>query len=400
MKPINIFIYLNLMLGILSACKQSSVKDKQVEKPKQEEAEAHADPIVHITADQIKAVGIQLGPVERKELSATIRANGSLKVPKTHKGYVTTLYGGTIRQIHTLSGQYVRRGQLIATLANPQFVQIQEEYLTTLSRLTYAEQEVDRQQSLQEGGAGATKNLQNAKAELSSLKARTASLAQQIRLAGIEPSSISADNLRGTLSIVSPIDGVIGEIIGQIGSYIEPSSPIAEVIDNASLHLDLNIYEQDLPKIKVGQTIHFRLTNSPKREYDARVHTIGSTFEANSRTIAVHCDLVGDKTGFIDGMNITGVVSLGEELLPAVPDAAIVHADGKDYIFVQQDLGHDHEDEWEFVPVEVIRGTSQLGYTAITPLAELAEDAVIVLKGAFFVNARLRESDADHGHVH
>lgn len=398
MKPI--IIYLSLILGILSACQQRPNVQQERENPNQEEAESHDDPIVHITAEQIKAVGIQLGPIEYKELSSTIRANGSLKVPKTHKGYVTTLYGGTIRQIHTLPGQYVRRGQLIATLANPQFVQIQEEYLTTLSRLTYAQQEVNRQQTLQEGGAGATKNLQNAKAELSSLKARTASLAQQIRLAGIDPSSISADNLRGTLSIVSPIDGVIGEVIGQIGSYIEPSSPIAEVIDNASLHLDLNIYEQDLPKIKVGQTIHFRLTNSQNREYDARVNTIGSTFEANSRTIAVHCDLVGDKTGFIDGMNITGVISLGEELLPAVPDAAVVHADGKDYIFVQRDMGHSHEDEWEFAPVEVIRGTSQLGYTAITPLEDLEEGAVIVLRGAFFVNARLREADADHGHAH
>lgn len=395
----SIYSYIALVCGVLHfvACSSSS---NQAEEDHNDSNETHEVAVAHITQEQLTAAGITLGHVEQKELSATIRANGSLKVPKTHKGFVTTLYGGTIRQIHTLPGQYVRKGQVIATLANPQFVQLQEEYLTTRSRMLYAQQEVARQEALQESGAGATKSLQSAKAELNTHKARSASLAQQLRLAGIAPEQISAENIRSTLSILSPINGVIGEILGQIGSYIEPSSPIAEVIDNASLHLDLNIYEQDLPKIRVGQTIHFKLTNNPNREYDAEVHTIGSTFEPDSRTIAVHCDLLGDKSGFIDGMNITGIISLGEELLPAVPDEAIVHSDGKDYIFVQHDSGHNHEGTFEFKPVEIIRGTSQLGYTAITPVGALEPEAIVVLKGAFFVNARLKEADADHGHAH
>lgn len=397
MKPIHICIALFLGLAFLYSCSRTGKDTTQVHV---DSNALHQEAVAHITLAQMKAAGITLGRVEHKELSSTIRANGSLKVPKTHKGYVTTLYGGCIQRIHTLPGEYVRRGQLIATLANPQFVQLQEDYLSTHSKLVYAEQELERQQMLQSSGAGAGRQLQSAEAEIGGLRARYASLAQQLRLAGVEPNSISAGNIRPTLSVLSPIDGVIGEILGQIGSYVEPSSPIAEVIDNASLHLDLNIYEQDLPKIKVGQTIHFKLTNNPNREYDAKVHTIGSTFEPDSRTIAVHCDLLGDKGGFIDGMNITGIVSLGEELLPSVPDEAIVHTDGKDYIFVQQDSGHDHEDELEFVPVEIIRGTSQLGYTAITPLVELPSGAVVVLRGAFFVNARLREADAEAGHAH
>ncbi|MDO4707858.1 MAG: efflux RND transporter periplasmic adaptor subunit [Porphyromonadaceae bacterium] len=381
----------------LLAC---SSQPKHLQEDQHDLNKEHSEAVAHITKEQLRAAGIVLGYVERKELSATIRANGSLKVPQTHKGYVTTLYGGSIQKLYTTPGQFVRKGQLIATLANPEFVRLQEDYLTTSSRLLYALQEADRQQTLVASEAGARKQLQLAESELSSLKARRASLEYQLRLAGVDPSGISAENIRPILAVLSPINGVIGEVLGQIGSYIEPAKPIAEVIDNASLHLDLNIYEQDLPKIRVGQTIHFRLTNNPNREYDAVVHTIGSTFEPDSRTIAVHCDLIGAKEGFIDGMNITGIISLGEELLLAVPDEAIVHTDGKDYIYVQQDSGHDHEDTFEFVPIEVLRGTSQLGYTAITPIDELANDATVVLKGAFFVNAQLRTSDAEHAHVH
>lgn len=396
----SIYLYITIVIGgmLFVSCSSNSTL---AEKQHTDHNETHEITVAHITQEQLAAVGITLGRIEKKELSATIRANGSLKVPKTHKGFVTTLYGGTILKIYTLPGQYVRKGQIIATLANPQFVQLQEEYLTSCSRMLYAQQEMERQEALQVSGAGAAKGLQSAKTELIALKARNASLAHQLRLAGIDPEQITVDNIRSTLSVFSPINGVIGEILGQIGSYIEPSLPIAEVIDNASLHLDLNIYEQDLPKIRVGQTIHFKLTNNPNREYDAEVHTIGSTFEPDSRTIAVHCDLLGDKSSFIDGMNITGIISLGEELLPAVPDEAIVHSDGKDYIFVQYNSEHNHEGIFEFKPMEIIRGTSQLGYTAITPIDELAPEALIVLKGAFFVNARLKEADADdHGHAH
>lgn len=394
-------LYRNLLtlalLPLLGAC---TTEQKHSQDEEHDHAAEHSEAVAHITTEQLRAAGIVLGSVERKELSAAIRANGSLKVPQTHKGYVTTLYGGSIQKIHTMPGQYVRKGQLIATLANPEFVRLQEEYITTKGKLLYARQEAERQRTLDAEGAGAKKYLQQAEAELAALRARRTSLEQQLRLAGIEPNQITAESIRSTLAVLSPISGVIGEVLGQIGSYIEPATPIAEVIDNASLHLDLNIYEQDLPKIRVGQTIHFKLTNNPNKEYDAEVHTIGSTFEPDSRTIAVHCDLLGEKSGFIDGMNITGIISLGEELLPAVPNEAIVHTDGKDYIYIQQESEHDHEDTLEFVPVEILRGTSQLGYTAITPVGELPDDATVVLKGAFFVNAQLRAGEAEHAHAH
>ena len=84
--------------------------------------------------------------------------------------------------------------------------------------------------------------------------------------------------------------------------------------------------------LKVGQTIHFTLTNNPTTENDAIVFSIGNAFENDSKTIPVHCNVKGNKTGLIDGMNITGIVSLNNVTTPAVPTDAIVEADGKYYI--------------------------------------------------------------------
>ena len=134
--------------------------------------------IATLTQEQIKAVGITLGKVENKELTATIKANGMLKVPNNNKANATSLYGGVIKTLNVQIGDYVKKGQVIATIANPQFIQLQEEYLTIGSKITFAEQEVQRQNELNAGNAGALKNLQNATAELNTLRTRKASLQQ------------------------------------------------------------------------------------------------------------------------------------------------------------------------------------------------------------------------------
>lgn len=390
------------------------------EEPKKEEAHEEETPtIATLTEEQIKTVGIQLGTIEQKELTAKIRANGLLKVPNNNKANATSLYGGVIKTLKVQIGDYVKKGQVIATIANPQFIQLQEEYLSTASRITFAEQELARQKELNQGNAGAGKNLQSATAELNSLRTRRASLQQQIQLIGINPSSVSNSNLRSALVVTSPLNGTVSNVFAKIGSYADVSSPVIEIVDNSSLHLDLQVFEKDLPQVKVGQTIHFTITNNPSTEYDATVFSIGSSFENDSKTIAVHCRVNGNKKGLIDGMNITGIVSLSNVTTPAVPNEAVVNADGKYYIFVQTDKkaeehheegeeAHEHREGEEkehsedktsmnFEKIEVLKGVSDMGYTAINFVNEISANAKIVVKGAFFVNAKLSNTG---GHEH
>ena len=96
----------------------------------------------------MKSVGVALGNVEMKELTSTIKANGLLSVPNSNKATITSLYGGIIKTINIQVGSIVKKGQVIATIANPEYIQLQEDYLTTNSRITYAEQEYRRQREL------------------------------------------------------------------------------------------------------------------------------------------------------------------------------------------------------------------------------------------------------------
>ncbi|QIY92738.1 efflux RND transporter periplasmic adaptor subunit [Chryseobacterium gallinarum] len=409
MKPSYNTISLILIAFLITGCgKKEAPEEKAPEKTEQKEKpkeEAH-ETIASLTEEQMKSVGVALGSVEMKELTSTIKANGLLSVPNSNKATITSLYGGIIKTLNIQVGSVVKKGQVIATIANPEYIQLQEDYLTTSSRITYAEQEYRRQRELFDNDAGAKKNLQSADAELKTLRTKRASLLKQLQMMGINPGKVNNGNMKSGLVITSPISGTISSITAQIGSYVDISSPVATVIDNGSIHLDLQVFEKDLPKMRVGQIVHFKLTNNPETEYDARIYSIGSSFENESKTISMHCEVTGNKTGLIDGMNITGIVSLDKSTTPAVPTEAIVEADGKYYVFVQADQKKEeqhkeneksHPKTMNFEKIEVVKGTTDMGYTAITPIGEIPADAKIVVKGAFFVNAKLVNA-GEHEH--
>ena len=402
----NIIILILLTL-FLASCEKSEKSERSMEKTEEQSGHESSE-LAELTQEQMDAVGISLGQIEMKELISIVKANGALSVPNNNKASATSLYGGVIKTLNVQVGDYVKKGQVIATIANPEFIQLQEDYLTIGNRIIFAEQEYKRQRELFDNDAGAKKNLQNADAELKTLRTKRASLQRQIQMMGISPGSVSNKNLRSGLAVTAPISGTISTILLQIGSYIDVSSPVAEIVDNSSLHLDLQVFEKDLPLIKVGQKIHFTLTNNPVVEYDAEVYSIGTAFENQSKTIPIHCKVKGNKNGLIDGMNATAVVSLDNKLMSAVPNTAITSADGKDYIFLVSDKkAENHKDvkseekhnekTINFERIEVVKGTTEMGYTAITPVKSIPESAKIATKGAFFINAKLTNS-GEHEH--
>jgi len=363
-----------------------------------------------LTEEQIKSIGIVLGTIEEKQLTSALKTNGVLKVPNQNKASINSLYSGVIKSLLVQPGNYVRKGQTIATVANPEFIQAQSDYLNVSAKIGLAELEVKRQKELNAGNAGALKNLQTAETELRTLRTAKSTLEQQIRLMGINPEKLSNGKLVSVLAITSPISGVVSSVKVELGRYVDVTTPVAEIVDNSRLHLDLFVYEKDLPNLKNNQTIHFTITNNPGKEYDAKIFSLGSSFEGESKAVAVHAMVEGNKTDLIDGMNVTAVISLNQVTVPAVPNDAIVTVNGQDYIFVLVDKHKGEERSGDgkdsikndikesanqeekgilFERVPVAKGSTDVGYTEITLLKEIPKDATIVVKGAFFVSAKM-----------
>ena len=394
MKVLATIWFASLML-LLGACKDQATTKEEHSEETEEHEEGNS---VSLTKVQIQTADIQLGSIEMKNLTSSISVNGTLAVPNQNKALVTSLAGGVLRSLRIQPGDFVRKGQVIGTIANAELSGIQQQLMSIKSQLTLAEQEQKRQKELVAGNAAPLKNLQKAEAELSSLRAQKNALQQQLSTLGV----VASGDFSSTLSIVAPISGTISEITAQIGSKIDASTPIAQIINNSELHLDLFVYEKDLPKVQPGQTIHFTLTNNPGKEYDATIYSIGTAFANESKSIPIHAKVVNDKQGLIEGMSVTAAISLGENVYPAVPDEAIVNNGGKDYIFVleehnEKDPKEEHADEIHFERVQIIRGASDVGYTEIKSVDAIPKEAKIATKGAFFLMAKMTNSG---GHDH
>lgn len=393
------FLFILSLTGLLLAC--GSKKEEPVKE--EEHHETTGSNIVEITKRQMLTVGIETDTIQNKNLTTAIKANGMLTVPNQNKALVTSVTNGVIKTLTVQPGNYVNKGQVIATIVNPNITGIQQELQTTNAQLSLAQIEQRRQKELVEGNAAPLKNLQQVETQLATLNATRNSLVQQLRTMGISANAVSNGKVVTTLAVTAPISGTISEVSAQIGSNVDPSTPIAQIVNNSQLHLDLFVYEKDLPKLQPHQTIHFTLTNNAGKEYDADIYSIGTAFENDTKTIPVHAVVKGNKTGLIEGMSITAVISIGKAVVPAIPSDAIVSNGGQDYIFVlsktssKKDApgaGNEKEDtnkdtSFYFERVPVAKGNADIGYTEITPVKPITPGAKIVTKGAFFVMAKM-----------
>ncbi len=416
MKRVIVIAFLFASLPVFFSCKGEGAKEEV--HPATAEEDHDEDNTTTLTSEQVKSIGLELGAIEQKQLTASLKANGVLRVPNQNRATVNSLYSGVIKSLWVQPGNVVRKGQVIATVTNPEFVQVQSDYLNVKAKIGLAEMEVKRQKELNEGNAGALKNLQAAETQLRTLLTAQSTYAQQISLMGINPAQLVDGKLVTVLAVKSPINGVVSDVNVEMGAYVDVTSPIAVIVDNSQLHLDLFVYEKELSRLRDNQLIHFTLTNNPGKEYDAKIYSLGSSFEGESKAVSVHARVEGNKTGLIDGMNITAVISLEQSTVAAVPSEAVVTLQGQDYIFILEEenvtvreekekddhKGHSHPEKVKieegivrFVKIPVAKGTSDVGYTEITVLEDIPPTAKIVVKGAFFVLAKMTNSG---GHAH
>jgi len=423
MKTIKFITALFISTALFTSC---GSKNNSAE----HEGEEHHDEHEYVstatlTAEQMKSIGIELGMLEKKQLTASLKANGILKVPNQNRANATASLGGTVKNILVQTGASVTKGHTIATISNNSFITMQEEYLSKAAKAQLAQADFERQKTLKEGNAASQKSFQQAEAELKSLQAKKSSLQKQLELIGISTATLTADNIQSAVSIASPINGSVSNVMVNIGTYVEANNPIAEIVDNSQLHLDLYVYEKDLSKLKKGQTIHFTLTNNPGKEYDADIYAISNTFETNTKAIAVHAMVKGNKQGLIDGMSITALVSLENATVDAVPTNAIVQSEGQDFIFIVTDAhneeehhtgeaehnhdehGHKHDEaeketltegETTFEKIPVKKGTTDVGYSEITLLKDIPSNSKVVVNGAFFILAKMTNRGEAHEH--
>ena len=401
MKRISLIINCIFLISLLTitACKQKpetttdTATTEKTTAPPDTASEAEEPGLVELTEAQYQTVGVTLGSLEQRQMSQLIRVNGSLTVPPGQQVSVATPYGGILKSANLLMGSPVRRGQTLAVLENPEFIRIQQEYLETQSQLLFQQQEYERQRELSRENVGALKNLQQATAQLGTLRARIGGLRQQLALLGLNPARLTPETITRTIPVRAPIGGTLTQVNVNRGSYVAANDVLFEIMNTAGLLAELTVFEGDLSRLQAGQRVRLSVVGV-SGERMGRIKLINREVGPD-RTVKVYASLdnpaSGESTAPADrpgalrpGTFVKAVVETGAATEPALPEAALVQAGNSSQIYVfagkEQHQGQTH---YQFRPVPVRAGASQNGYRAVTLPTGVATNAQIVLTGAY-----------------
>jgi len=390
-----------LAVVLFSACSsKGNAEAAATEEPKKEEAD-----MVDLSEDQFKTVNIQYGAVEDKNLSSVIRASGALDVPPQQLLTVSSPYGGTLKSTELLQGKPVTKGEVIAVLENPEFIQLQQDYLDYKSQLVYLKEELNRQEELSKENVNAKKTLQKASSDYNSMMARVQGLRSKLLLININPDKINPAGISGKANIYAPISGYITKVMVNIGKFVNANQELFEIVDTRHLHAELTIFEKDVPKLKIGQKIRFVLNNETAERF-AEVHLIGREISAE-RTVRVHGHLSQEDKNLLPGMYLKAMVEIGLATTTALPDKAIVQSAGKSYIFIAAeemneekipeaaDKNKTPEKHIPFKRIEVTTGVSENGYTEVILPEGFDRSSKVVINGAYDLLSKMNNVEEE-----
>jgi cobalt-zinc-cadmium efflux system membrane fusion protein len=373
------------------------------EKPGQPEtAEEHHDEdnTAELTKGQMETAGVMLGKVEQKQISGTIKANGTLDVPPQQLISVSVPLGGFLKSTSLLQGSRVKKGQLIAVIENADYIQLQQDYLEARNQLELAQTDYERQEQLAKENVNATKTWQQAKSTYQTWLVKRNALLAKLKLINIDIRSLDAGNITSTANLYALIDGYVTQVNVNIGKFVNPSDVLFEIVDTEHLHAELTVFEKDVPRVKIGQRVRFTLANETEERL-ATVYLIGREI-GEDRSIRIHCHIDKEDTELLPGMYLKAAVETGGTLVPAVPDEAIIDFQGEKYVFIPATGNEEsHEDDGQhFSMVKVKTGNRELGFTEISLSDEVTANTSIVVKGAYAILAKIKNSEEEGGHAH
>ena len=370
---------------------------------------------IPLTAKQVSTVDLKMGEAVEREMDATIDAKGSLVLRAQAMGDVASLMGGIVKSISVKEGQFVQKGQVVATVENTDVVSLQREYYSAAKECELARKDMERQKLLAQNGAGIKRTLQQAQKDYHVAHANMLGIGRQLAQMGISTAAVAKGKFTTAFPLRAPISGIVSEMTASLGSYADMQTPLMKIRNTQAVECDLNIFEKDLAKVKVGNRVTLNLTNQPGVKLSGTVYGMNHYFNDNSKSVAVHVKLdaasvksylhsTSGKTHggkLFAGMYVSGKIATGSQQCLALPSHAIVSQDGKQYVFALN--GASSKGNYSFSRHEVTTGSSDGKYTEVKLCDHLLKGknrtAVkkIVTENAYYL-ASLTGEHGEHAH--
>ncbi|PWK20310.1 efflux RND transporter periplasmic adaptor subunit [Xanthomarina spongicola] len=378
-------LYILIFSLVLIACGNSEKNIETVEEIQTGSNE------IDITKEQFKGEKMAFGSLTEQEFNETVKTNGMIDVPPHNKSSVTSFFGGYITKTPLLVGDKVVKGQLLVTLENTEYVEIQQNYLEVAEQLNYLKSEFTRQKTLFDENITSEKNFLKAESTYKSNLAHYNGLRKKLEMMHINPISVEQGHISSTINIYAPIEGHVTKVNVSNGTYVSPADIIMEIVDTDHIHLELSIFEKDILKIKKDQDILFTIPEASNKTFVAEVHLVGTTIDEKSRRVKVHGHIDNTQTNFIVGMFVEAEILVKSRKSSALPKEAIINLENEFYVLV---LKNETETEFHLEKVKIEKGNETEAFVEILNIDAL-NDKQILTKGTYML---LNEGGGGHDH--
>ena len=336
---------------------------------------------VSLTNEQLKNVTIKTEALAQRTISTLLKLNGQIDVPPQNMISISMPLGGYLKYTKLLPGLHFLKGEVLAVMEDQQYIQLQQEYLITKSKLNYAEKEFVRQKELNQTQASSDKVYQLADTDYKTLRITLSALAEKLKLIHINPNTLSEKSISKSVNIYAPINGYVSKVNVNIGKYVNPSDVLFELINPLDIHLNLKIFEKDVVKLKIGQKLAAYSNNEINKKHLCEIILISKDLSAE-HTAEVHCHFENYDKNLLPGMYMNAEVAIKNSDSFTLPSEAVVNYEGKNYVFIATDLTN-------FILKEVQIGTSEDAFIEIVNYLDFKQNKVVT-KGAYTLLMQLK----------
>ncbi len=372
MKTSNIFIYSIVMLLLMSCAKTK-------EKPSNEEHNTIRENEVVLTKTQFKAGSFKIEKADSMEFAEHFKATGMIDVPPENRAEVSSFFSGFVSETHLLVGDEVKKGDLLIRLTNPDFIEQQQTFVENYTQLNYLKSEFERKQNLLKDNVVSEKVFQKAKSDYLSLKAKVNGQHRTLELMNVNVNSVLNGNFSENINIYAPISGKISKVNVSKGMHIKPSTMMMEILHTDHIHLELNIFEKDIMKINVGDTLAFKIPEISNQSYKAYVYLIGAEINTN-RNVRVHAHPVNESQHFSVGMFVEAYFKNNSKTHLSLPSSAFGETENR---FKVLRLKEENQDNYIFEFLEVKNTPEQNNRRALHIDSEIKKSDQFLTQGVF-----------------
>ncbi|MFT6135662.1 MAG: cobalt-zinc-cadmium efflux system membrane fusion protein, partial [Cyclobacteriaceae bacterium] len=288
-------------------------------------------------------------------------------------------YGGYVNKIDVLPGQKVKKGELLFTLQNPDYLKLQQAYLEATEQLDYLKLDFERQQTLADEQISSQKNFKKAESDYRVMKAKQEGLREQLKLMDIALVPLEQGKLISIIAIYAPIEGTISKVNITKSAYVNASEVALEIVNTEHIHLELQVFEKDAIRVKEHQRIIFSVPESTSQVFSGEVHLVGKSVDAQQRTVDIHGHIAEIAEGqFIPGMYVEAEIEVSSDTAWCLPNSAVFEKDGSNFVLVQTSAENE-KSQFRLQPVSTLREVDD--WVEISSTNDI-KDLTLLIEGA------------------